>query len=76
MRGRLVSGLVLGCAWLMTVTLNARGADKNHFQAMQLTTISESVMLPDVQLPNVTGEAVSLRSFENQVVLMNFWTTW
>ena len=76
MRYRLVIGLLLGCAWLITASPNAMGADPAHFQAMQLTKLSEAVALPDVRLPNVEGKAISLRSFRNQVVLMNFWTTW
>ena len=76
MRGHLVSSLILGCVWLVTWAPIATGADVAHFQAMQLTKLSEATPLPDVQLPNVEGEAVSLRSFRNQVVLVNFWTTW
>ena len=76
MRYRLVIGLLLGCAWLLAVPPHVMGADTAHFQAMQLTRLAEAVALPDVRLPNVEGKAVSLRSFRNQVVLMNFWTTW
>ena len=76
MRARKVIGLVLGCAWLMIAATNVTGSDTAHFQAMQLTKLSEATPLPNVQLPNVEGEAVSLRSFRDQVVLVNFWTTW
>jgi peroxiredoxin len=43
---------------------------------MQLTKLPEAVALPDMPLPNVEGKTVSLQSFRDQVVLMNFWTTW
>ena len=76
MRARRVIGLVLGCSWLMIAATNVMGADTAHFQAMQLTKLPEATPLPNVQLPNVEGEAVSLRSFRDQVVLVNFWTTW
>ena len=76
MRCRLVSGLVLCCLWLITAIPNARGADMAHFQAMQLMRLPEAVPLPDMHLPNVEGKAVSLQSFREHVVLMNFWTTW
>ncbi|MDH3605209.1 MAG: hypothetical protein OEU26_36925 [Candidatus Tectomicrobia bacterium] len=76
MRYRLVSGLALCCLWLMTAVPNVMGADMAHFQAMQLTRLPEAVALPDVRLLNVEGKAVSLRSFRDQVVLVNFWTTW
>ncbi len=73
---RLAIGLILGCFWLMTAIPNVWGADIAHFQAVQLTKLSESVALPDTQLPNVDGESVALRSFRDRVVLVNFWTTW
>ena len=76
MRNRLIGGLILGCAWLMTALPNVMGADIGHFQAMQLTRLSETVALPDMRLPNAEGKSVSLQSFQDQVVLMNFWTTW
>ena len=76
MTTRLVSSLILGCVCLMTWVPIATGAGVAHFQAMQLTKLSEVVALPDMRLPNVDGEAVSLRSFRDQVVMVNFWTTW
>ncbi len=76
MRYRLVSGLVLSCLWLLATLPNAWGGDEAHFQAMKLTKLSEAVALPDLQLPNLEGQSQSLQSFQNQVVLLNFWTTW
>ena len=76
MRYRLARGLILGCAWLLTAIPNVMGADVAHFQAMQLTRLSETVALPDMPLTDVEGKMVSLRSFQDQVVLLNFWTTW
>ncbi len=76
MRYRLMSIWVLGCIGLMTAIPSVWGADTDHFEAMQLTRLPEAVALPDEQLPNIEGQAVSLRSFRDQVVLINFWTTW
>jgi len=32
--------------------------------------------MPEVSLPDLEGQKMSLRSLKGQVVLMNFWTTW
>jgi hypothetical protein len=32
--------------------------------------------MPEVSLPDLEGNTISLRSFKGQAVLMNFWTTW
>ena len=73
---RLISILILGCAGLMIWVPSAVGTDAKHFQAMQLTKLSKAMPLPDVRLPNVKGEPVSLASFRDHVMLVNFWTTW
>ncbi|HWR59184.1 MAG TPA: TlpA disulfide reductase family protein, partial [Thermodesulfovibrionales bacterium] len=31
---------------------------------------------PDFQLKDITGRTVSLSSFKNKTVLVNFWATW
>lgn len=33
-------------------------------------------MVPDVQLPDLTGQPRSLRSFEGRPLIINFWATW
>jgi len=37
--------------------------------------LAEGTAAPALTLPNVTGETVSLASFQGQPVLLNFWTT-
>jgi peroxiredoxin len=38
--------------------------------------LPHAVPLPAVSLPDLEGQPVSLQSFQGQVVLMYFWTTW
>ena len=76
MSHRSVDVFILVSLWLMTAVPNVLGADAAHFEAMQLTRLPEAVALPDLSLPNIEGQQVSLRSFQDQVVLVNFWTTW
>ena len=76
MRHRLVGGSILISLWLMTAIPNVLGADAAHFQAMQLSRLAKTVALPNLSLPSLKGQQVSLRSFQDQVVLVNFWTTW
>ncbi len=44
-----------------------------------LTTVAESnndQPLPDVSLPDLQGKSYSLRQWQGQKVLINFWATW
>ena len=77
MQAKRVLGLaVMLCLWLVGSVGGVQGADSDPFEAVQLERLPRAVPLPEVSLPDLEGQPVSLRSFHGQVVLMNFWTTW
>ena len=77
MQDKRVLGLaVMLCLWLAGSVAGVQGADSDPFEAAQLERLPRAVPLPVVSLPDLEGQQVSLRSFQGQVVLMNFWTTW
>ena len=77
MQGKRVLGLaVLLCLWLVGSVGGVQVADADPLEAAQLKRLPRAVSLPAVSLPDLEGKQVSLRSFQGQVVLMNFWTTW
>jgi cytochrome oxidase Cu insertion factor (SCO1/SenC/PrrC family) len=69
---------VLGCAAIVCLWLVAsvHGADSELFEAAQLERFPRAIPIPEVSLPDLEGQKMSLRSLKGQVVLMNFWTTW
>lgn len=52
------------------------GAEPGLFEAAQMERLPRPIPLPEVSLPDLEGQTMSLRSLKGQVVLMNFWTTW
>ena len=77
MQGKRVFGLaIMLCLWLVGSVGGVQRADADPFEAVQLERLPRAVPLPAVSLPDLEGKQVSLRSFQGQVVLMNFWTTW
>ena len=77
MQGKRILGLtVMLCLWLAGSVAGVQGAGSDPFEAAQLERLPRAVPLPAVSLPDLEGQPVSLRSFKDQVVLMNFWTTW
>jgi cytochrome oxidase Cu insertion factor (SCO1/SenC/PrrC family) len=77
MRGKRRLGLaVMLCLWLIGSVGGVWGADADLFEAVELERLPRAVPLPAISLPDLDGKQVSLRSFQGQVVLMNFWTTW
>ena len=68
----------LGCAIVVCLWLVAsvHGADSELFDAAQLERFPRAIPMPEVSLPDLAGQKMSLRSLKGQVVLMNFWTTW
>ena len=73
---RLLRLAVLLCLWLVGSIGGVQEADADPFEAAQLERLPRAVPLPAVSLPDLEGKQISLRSFQGQVVLMNFWTTW
>ena len=69
---------VLGCAVIVCLWLVAsvHGAGPELFKAAQIERLPRPIPLPEVSLPDLEGQTMSLRSLKGQVVLMNFWTTW
>jgi len=45
-------------------------------QSMDIQHVSDSVEMPDITLPSIDGELVSLNQFRGKVVLLSFWATW
>jgi peroxiredoxin len=41
-----------------------------------MTTVKVGQTAPDFTLPDITGKAVSLRSFKGKYVLVDFWASW
>jgi cytochrome oxidase Cu insertion factor (SCO1/SenC/PrrC family) len=77
MQGKRILGLaVMLCLWFVGSVGGVQGADTDPFEAAQLERLPRAVPLPAVNLPDLEGKQVALRSFQGQVVLMNFWTTW
>ena len=73
-QGKYVLGFaVIVCLWLVA---SVHGADPGLFEAAQLERLPRAIPMPEVSLPDLEGQKMSLRSFKGQVVLMNFWTTW
>jgi hypothetical protein len=62
--------------WCVAGIMPAWGADPAHFQALQLVRFPQAVELPAITLPDLDGKPIALQSFQGQVVLLNFWTTW
>jgi len=73
---RVLGLAVMLCLWLVGSIDGVQGTDADPFEAAQLERLPRAVPLPAVNLPDLGGQPVSLRSFQGQVVLMNFWTTW
>ncbi len=48
----------------------------NAFAARLLSLVDEQPAAVPFTLHTVTGEEVSLRDYENRVVVVNFWATW
>jgi cytochrome oxidase Cu insertion factor (SCO1/SenC/PrrC family) len=69
---------VLGFAVIVFLWLVAgvHGADPGLFQAAHLESLPRPIPIPEVSLPDLQGQKMSLRSLKGQVVLMNFWTSW
>ena len=69
---------VLGLAAIVGLWLVAsvHAADLEPFEAAHLERLPRPIPLPEVSLPDLEGQKISLQSFKGQVVLMNFWTTW
>jgi cytochrome oxidase Cu insertion factor (SCO1/SenC/PrrC family) len=69
---------VLGCAVIVCLWLVAsvHGAEPGLFEAAQLERLPRPIPLPEVSLPDLAGQKMSLRSLKGQMVLLNFWTTW
>ncbi len=77
MQQKCVLGLVvILCLWLAGNVRSVQGADADPFEAADLERFPRDVSLPEVSLPDLAEQNVSLRSFKGQVVLINFWTTW
>jgi cytochrome oxidase Cu insertion factor (SCO1/SenC/PrrC family) len=73
-QGKHVLGFaIIVCLWLAA---SVHGADSELFEAAQLERLPRAIPMPEVSLPDLEGQKMSLRSFKGQVVLMNFWTTW
>lgn len=64
--------LVLGAA----VSHNAAAADEADYEALNFFLFPDSIVLPDVSLPDVDGKPVPLLFFRDRVLILNFWTTW
>ena len=72
--GKYVLGFtVIICLWLVA---SVHGADPGPFEAAQIERLPRPVPLPEVSLPDLEGQKMSLQSLKGQVVLLNFWTTW
>ena len=72
--GKYILGLaVIVCLWLVA---SVYGADSGPFEAAHLDLLPRPIPIPEVSLPDLEGQKMSLRSLKGQVVLMNFWTTW
>ena len=69
---------VLGLAAIVGLWLVASvyAADLEPFEAAHLERLPRPIPVPEVSLPDLEGQKISLQSFKGQVVLMNFWTTW
>jgi hypothetical protein len=69
---------VLGRAIIVYLWLVASvyGAEPGLFEAAQMERLPRPIPLPEISLPDLEGQKMSLRSLKGQVVLMNFWTTW
>src|SRR5438445_11769327 len=72
--GKYVLGFtVIVCLWLVA---SVHGADSVPFEAAQIEPLPRPVPLPEVSLPDLEGQKMSLQSRKGQVVLLNSWTTW
>jgi cytochrome oxidase Cu insertion factor (SCO1/SenC/PrrC family) len=69
---------VLGFAVIVYLWLVASvsGVEPGLFEAAQMERLPRPIPLPEISLPDLEGQKMSLRSLKGQVVLMNFWTTW
>ena len=73
-QGKYVLGFaVIVCLWLVA---SVHGAGPGLFEAAHLERLPRPIPIPEVSLPDLEGQKMSLRSFKGQVLLMNFWTTW
>ncbi len=73
-QGKYVLGFaVIVCLWLVATV---QGADPELFEAARLERFSRAIPMPEVSLPDLEGQKMSLRSLKGQAVLVNFWTTW
>jgi hypothetical protein len=73
-RGKCVLGFaVLVCLGLVA---SAQGVEPALFEAARVERLPRVIPMPEVSLPDLEGNTISLRSFKGRAVLMNFWTTW
>ncbi len=64
---------IIACLGLVA---GVHGVDPALFEAARVERLSRPIPIPEVSLPDLAGNKISLRSFKGQAVLMNFWTTW
>lgn len=50
--------------------------NSNKVQAQGNSSITEGSMAPEISLPTVSGEQVTLSSFKGKYVLVDFWASW
>ena len=72
--GKCIVGLAaIVYVWLVT---SIYGAAPGLFEAAKLERLPRPIPMPEVSLPDLEGQKMSLRSLKGQAVLVNFWTTW
>jgi peroxiredoxin len=62
--------------WFAGGISHAQGAGSELFRALNLVHFSDAVELPELDLPDLDGREVPLRTFRGKVLMINFWTTW
>ena len=67
---------VIVCLWFVGSVGRGQAADPEPFAGAQFIRFPRAIPLPEMSLPDPEGKKIALRSFQGQVVLMNFWTTW
>jgi peroxiredoxin len=66
----LLGGAIGGAAYW------GRSGPVGRAAAFPVSRPAETIVAPDVELPDLSGRPARLRDFRGRVVLLNFWATW
>lgn len=77
-RARILALMMIGLGLLATGVMSVMLLDQKAASAQDFSTVPAKVNFPapELTLQSLSGEVVSLRDYQGEVVLVNLWATW